>query len=65
MVNDQKIKTIYNYSQSTYHFGSKFLNVENEFIFGLCFGWDEVSLLQEQDFSTMLNLYEEKTKTII
>lgn len=60
VVDSQKIIAIYDYSQSTYHFGSKFLNAENEFIFGFCFGWDEIILLNEKDFITMLNSYENR-----
>ncbi|MFH6944744.1 hypothetical protein [Flavobacterium sp. FlaQc-50] len=65
-INDnQKITAIYNYSQSTYHFGSKFLNANHEFLFGFCFGWDEIMLVNEETFHTMLNSYEEKTETIV
>lgn len=62
---NQNIKVIYNYSQSTYHFGSKFLNANHEFIFGFSFGWDEIMLVNEETFHTMLNSYEEKTETIV
>ncbi|SEP22772.1 hypothetical protein SAMN05444671_4633 [Flavobacterium sp. CF108] len=62
--NDQ-IVYIHNYSQSAYHFGSKFLNINNEFIFGFCFGWDEIVLLNEKDFVLMLNSYEDKVETIV
>lgn len=65
IMNTQKITTIYNYLQSTYQFGSKFLSTNNEFIFGFCFGWDEIILLDEKDFITMLNSYDEKTEIVI
>ncbi len=62
---NQEIKSIYNYKQSTYHFGSKFLTIDNQFIFGFCFGWDEITLINEKKFISMLELYEDKIETII
>jgi hypothetical protein len=64
VLNNQKIYSIHNYFQSTYHFGSKFLNINNKFLFGLCFGWDEIILLDENEFDLMLDSYEDKTETI-
>jgi hypothetical protein len=59
IINNEEIANIYNYLQSTYHFGSKFMNFKNEFIFGFCFGWDEISLLDENEFNNMLLSYPE------
>jgi len=59
IINNEEIANIYNYLQSTYHLGSKFMNFKNEFIFGFCFGWDEISLLDENEFNNMLLSYPE------
>lgn len=55
------ITSICNYKKSSYHFGSKFSNASGQFIFGLCFGFDEVILLNEIEFIEMLNTYKDYT----
>jgi hypothetical protein len=52
------IETIIDYYKGeNYHFGSKFLNFSGQFMFGFCFGFDEVILLKEKEFYLMLNSY--------
>lgn len=57
-----EITSIYSYFQSTYHFGSKFLDSNNNYIFGFCFGWDEIELISEDVFVKMLESYDEKAE---
>lgn len=62
----QTIHSIYNYKHGQhYNFGSKFLNDSGNFIFGFCYGFDEIILLNENDFNLMLINYKEATEELI
>lgn len=62
----QTIHSIYNYTHGQhYNFGSKFLNETGDFIFGFCYGFDEIILLNENDFNLMLINYKEATEELI
>lgn len=62
----QTIHSIYNYKHKQhYNFGSKFLNETGDFIFGFCYGFDEIILLNENDFDSMLINYTEVTEELI
>ena len=61
----ESIGFIYNYNfESSYFFASKFLNFEKEFVLGFCYGFDEIISLTEEEFSDMLDKYDEM-KTVI
>ncbi|MHA3788882.1 hypothetical protein ACX0HA_11770 [Flavobacterium hauense] len=60
------IDSIYNYtSGGSYHFGSKFLDTSGNYIFGLCFGLDEVILIDESEFTKMVDSYKNVTETTV
>lgn len=62
----QTIHSIYNYKYGQhYNFGSKFLNDSGNFIFGFCYGFDEIILLNENNFNLMLINYKEATEELI
>ncbi|MEL1244403.1 hypothetical protein AAEO56_09040 [Flavobacterium sp. DGU11] len=53
------VDRIYNYFQGKYyHFGSKFIDPDGQYIFGICYGFDELVLLDEMDFKDMLSKYQ-------
>ena len=52
-----EIKNIYNYIQGAYHFASKFTDYNNNFLFGICFGFDELELVDNHEFDEMLSVY--------
>ena len=66
LVSDLKpngIAALYNYYQGDhYHFGTQFRDAADQFIFGLCFGFDEVILLNQNEFNIMLSNYKNHTK---
>jgi len=51
----QTINSIYSYTYGeSYNFGSKFLNALGNFIFGFCYGFDELILIDKSEFNTLI-----------
>lgn len=60
------IDSIYNYTAGeSYNFGSKFLNASGNFIFGFCYGFDEVILIDETEFNKMVDTYKDVSEVML
>ncbi len=58
VANGGAIQSIHNYTQaSTYFFGSKFLDNNEAFVLGFCYGFDEIVCLSEPEFESLLSNY--------
>lgn len=63
---NQRIDKIINYNNGPHYlFGSKFINPNGEYIFGFCYGLDEIIILDEVAFIEMVENYQNVTVTVI
>jgi len=61
---NQEVFEIHTYTRIGYTFGSKFINKKGQFIFGFCYGFDEVIIISENQFLQMLGSYANHTISI-
>jgi len=64
VANGGAIQYISNYTQaSTYFFGTKFL--DEEFVLGFCYGFDEIVCLSAPEFESLLSNYSDHNVKVI